>query len=297
VPTDHRSTSSRSWLLPLLVATGSVSIGVVLGAFVAVQMLATPVKPDLRSQQAALDSKATARSTETTGSASTDDGGVGCGNQTWPYLSRDCVAQSEAKSSETPKPEPEPKNLRVVTPDNVDQSAVAAIEVPPPANATKEPAPPVASPAAAETAAPLPPQSAETHLATAPASTASAPTVTASAPAATSDQPQSPAQARAKPKHERTAKKSKHKLKIEEQAKPDDEDDARVASDEDDDDGRIVRSPRRVGRWRDPQYGVPSDEGRDQRRVVVIRRNEEPFGGGPFGRGGLFGGLFGGFGN
>ena len=63
---DHRSSTSRSWLLPVAVATGAVGIGVALGAFVAVQMLATPVKPDGRSQQAVLDGKVPVRSAETT---------------------------------------------------------------------------------------------------------------------------------------------------------------------------------------------------------------------------------------
>lgn len=105
MPTDHRDPSSlpdgRSWLLPLAVAAGAVTGGVFLGAFVAVQLLATPVKQDTRSQPAAIETKAPPARAETTGSAPPGDNAAvpDCDRQTWPYLTRDCMEQTQSRKS------------------------------------------------------------------------------------------------------------------------------------------------------------------------------------------------------
>jgi hypothetical protein len=52
-------------------------------------------------------------------------------------------------------------------------------------------------------------------------------------------------------------------------------------------DGRRDRQRRIVDRWIERDYDVPGEGGRGRRSVTVIQR----------GGGGLFGGLFGGFGN
>lgn len=300
MPVDHHDSSGRSWVLPLFVAAGSVGIGVVLGAFVAVQMLATPVKTDARTQQASLTSKPAPVAAETTGSASSDDGGVGCGGQTWPYLSRNCVQQTEARDakpgpapsaqsaiSDPQKAEPEPKNLRVVAPDNVDRAAVAAIETKP-AAPTKEPAANANQTALAIEATPV----AQAAVSTEPAAAdvPAAASVATSVPEAAAPLPLAKPHTNSKPVH--TAKKVRHKPKIEDEAKPDDQDDNHVASGDDDDQSMVrVERPRRIG---GRGYDEEATYDRRDRRVEVIRRDEEPFGG-PFGRGGLFGGLFGGF--
>jgi len=295
-------------VLPLFVAAGSVAIGVGLGAFVAVQMLSTPAKLDARSQQASLAPKPAAVAAETTGSAAFDDGGKGCDGQTWPYLSRNCVQQAEvtdAKSvqdrsalaqsaqganTDAPKIEPEPKSLRVVAPDNVEPAAVAAIETKP-AAASEE------STARSKDAAPGTTPGPVTPAAVSAAPAAAETPAAAAVPAATTVSETAPlplAKPHAKSKPVRTAKKIKHKPRIENEAKPEEQDDSRVASSGDDEDDQpVVRAERsrHIGRR---GYDAAPYGGRDGRRVVVIRREEEPFRG-PFGRGGLFGGLFGGF--
>ena len=117
------------------------------------------------------------------------------------------------------------------------------------------------------------------------------------------DKPSQPAdQTEAKQeKHERVAKKAKRKPKAEPKAQPKDEsndDDDHVASADADDrpsDDRVRRSTRGradrrriVERWTERDYNVPSTDGRGDRRVTVIRRDNG---------GGIFGNLFGGFGN
>src|SRR5437016_8344744 len=84
---------------PVIVTSGAASVGVLLGAFVAVQLLATP-QPRTDSApapQAALASKGEAKPVsetkpvpETTGSAPTSErtASVDCEQETWPYLSR-----------------------------------------------------------------------------------------------------------------------------------------------------------------------------------------------------------------
>ena len=75
----------------------------------------------------------------------------------------------------------------------------------------------------------------------------------------------------------------------------DQSDDADVASADSDDppsDDRIARGRadrrRIVDRWTERDYNVPSTDGRGDRRVTVIHRDNG---------GGIFGNLFGGFGN
>jgi hypothetical protein len=103
------------------------------------------------------------------------------------------------------------------------------------------------------------------------------------------------------------AKKPKQKTKPDDRAlaQADDEDDV-VARESNGERRTFSSAPdrsRRIGeRWTEREYDVPSSDGRGQRRVIVIRRNdggstERRYGdGGLFERhdsGGLFGSLFG----
>src|SRR5882724_2683416 len=118
---------------PVVVAASVASIGVLLGAFVAVQLLATPQPraDSATAPQMALASKGEAKPApetkpvpETTGSAPTSDrtASVDCEQQTWPYLSRPCMEEMQSKY-----------RTRVISTDKLDQSTIAAIEASPPA--------------------------------------------------------------------------------------------------------------------------------------------------------------------
>ncbi len=106
---------------PIIVASGAATAGVLLGAFVAVQLLAPPEKLDAgaTSPRAAVETRPAPPIAETTGSAPSaetakSDGAVAdCDKQTWPYLSRDCMKNGGA---------------RVMTTDKLDSSTVRAIE-------------------------------------------------------------------------------------------------------------------------------------------------------------------------
>jgi hypothetical protein len=301
---------------PLLVATTAASAGVVLGAYVAVQLLVTtPTKNDdaaRQTVQAAAESKTVQTATEskavraeTTGQAPSGDRDgttTDCSRQTWPYLSRDCMELNKSAP-------------RVVSTDKLDQPTVKAIENPP----------------TPERTGPLPQASANASAVTTPPPAAAAATAPSAAPgvtAATTVPTAAPAQGGvdqaaagdlAPPK----VTKTKHAKKPKQRSKPDDrtlakaeDDDQALAKADDNDDAPVSResreerrtlsSPdrsRRVGeRWTGrEEYDVPSSDGRGQRRVTVIRRNgggsvERFEGNGLFERresGGPFGGLFG----
>ena len=106
-------------------------------------------------------------------------------------------------------------------------------------------------------------------------------------------------------KHERVAKKAKRKPKVEPKAQPKDEsnddddhvanaaaDDQATVSDDPPSDHRIARGRadrrRVVERRAVREYNVPADDGSGDRHVMVIRRDNGE---------GIFGNLFGGFGN
>src|ERR1043166_6317822 len=111
---------------PVVVASGAASVGVLLGAFVAVQLLATP-QPRTDSApapQAALASKGEARpAPETTGSAPTSErtASVDCEQETWPYLSRPCMEEMQSKY-----------RTRLISTDKLDKATINAIEASPP---------------------------------------------------------------------------------------------------------------------------------------------------------------------
>jgi hypothetical protein len=283
---------------PVVVASSAATGGVLLGAFVAVQLLATPT-PQPRADrtpvpQAALASPAVPKpAAETTGSAPAGDSvaSADCERQTWPYLSRPCMDEMRNRN-----------RTRVISTDKLDKPTVTAIEAPtPPAPAVEvnpAPAAPVA-PAVASTALPAAPP------ATAPPTTATAAdTVPATAAALTAPEPAPAAKpadaqaAKASPpsaarneakKEKRVARKSTRKPKTETaKRESDDDDDSAFASD---DRGFEARAEARSGRpaavgerWTERDYDVPSANGAGRRRITVIRRSG----------GGLFESLFGG---
>jgi len=256
---------------PVVIASGAATAGVLLGAFVAVQVLATPEKLDANAAQ----TKPAPPIAETTGSApsaepSRDAATTDCDKQTWPYLSRDCMKNGGA---------------RVVTTDKRDQSTVGAIEAPKSSDAAK-PAPAPSAPGTSALTAGNPPPAAPTPAATTAAATTE--------PVA---KPDPVAQAAAEPKRDAAKAEPKPKAKYARKQKRrparqefNDNDNAFA---NDDSDNRFYRFyDRRYDRRRVVQRGNESDRiyGRrdfdddGQRRVIVIRR----------GGGGLFGSLFGG---
>jgi hypothetical protein len=244
---------------PIIVASGAATAGVLLGAFVAVQLLAPPEKLDAgaTSPRAAVETRPAPPIAETTGSAPSaetakSDGAVAdCDKQTWPYLSRDCMKNGGA---------------RVMTADKLDSSTVRAIEGSKHSSGAK-PAPMPNAPSV--TASNPPPAAPLTAVATPESAAKPAP-----------EPPQTPAQAESKPKPKHVAKKQKRKP-VRQELNGDDDDNA-VASDDSNDRFNDRRAERRrvVQRWNERDR----DDDDGPRRVIVIRRG---------GGGGLFGSLFG----
>jgi hypothetical protein len=309
---------------PFITAAGAASVGVFLGAYVAVQLIGGPVKKDeaARSPQITAETKAApatpvapaaetktpAAAAETTGSAPPREStaaAADCDNQTWPYLSRECIEQMQAKKS----------SPRVITTDRLDEQKIGAIEPAPkvePAPATV-PAAPVSPPAVAAAPPPAPanpPAVAATPASPPAASTqvTSAVTVGAPSPPGANVAPPPEVKSAARTKDART-RKAKAKSKTDSKFA-----DTKARSDDDDDDDTVASvgtdrrtvgsgSGRTVERWTEQEYSVPASDGRGQRRVTVIRRdNSDRRDSGSFVRhessGGLFerresGGLFG----
>jgi hypothetical protein len=275
---------------PVVVASSAASVGVLLGAFVAVQLLATPQPraDSAAAPQMALTSKGEAKPipetkpvSETTGSAPTNDrtASVDCERETWPYLSRPCMEEMQGKH-----------RTRVISTDKLDRSTISAIEASPPAPPAPESKP--GAPAVANTA-PVSPSSVD--LAAAPSAVFAAPGPLPAALTSAAPPPQPAANAEAK-KEKRVATKSKRKPRAEPAApakQESDDDETSVASNGSDDRASDERSERRtdrridrrriVERWTERDYDVPASNGDGQRRVTVIRR----------GGGGLFESLFG----
>jgi len=263
---------------PVVVASSAASAGVLLGAFVAVQLLAPPQPraDSAAAPQAALASNVEAKpEPETTGSAPTSDRTVSadCEQQTWPYLSRFCMEEMRSKN-----------RTRVISTDKLDQPTINAIQASPPAPPVSKPATPVVAGTAPVLQSSLP-----VNLVAAPSPVFAAPDASAAALTSAAPPPsQAAANVEAK-KEKRVATKYKRKPKAERKAlakQESDDDDARsVTSDDSDDraaDGRIDRR-RIVERRTEQDYDVPAFSGDGRRRVTVIRRSG----------GGLFEGLFG----
>jgi hypothetical protein len=282
-------------------ATTAATAGVLLGGFVAVELLATPKpqSPGPGTAQAALETKAAPKPAppETTGSAPAGEGiaASDCDQQAWPHLSRDCMEEYRNKNQPP----------RVVSTDRLDKPAVAAVEASPPAQADEAKlaapalwAPSVASPAPPAVAPPVktvsaPPQAA----APSPAPAATAAPEPQPVAAATDTQATSQADLKNEAKEKRVAKKAKRKPKVEpripaklDPRAPADDDGSTFASSDSDDRAsgdratrRPDRSRRIVERWTERDYDVPDARGDGRRRVTVIRRSG----------GGLFGNLFG----
>lgn len=286
---------------PVVVASGAATGGVLLGACVAIQLLATPQpRVEAPAPQAALAPPAAAKPVaETTGSAPAGDSvaSANCERQAWPYLSRPCMEEMRSRN-----------RTRVISTDKLDKPTITAIEASPPAPAieTKPAAPaPVALPGSSVAPAVQPtpvtaatPPVPATAIQTPPAATAvlAAPEPpTAAKPAATPPaKPQAPPAARHETtKEKRIAKTPTRQPKAPTQFKApkresDDDDDSNFASNDSYNRGLEARgegrSDRRiVERWTERDYDVPAASGHGQRRVTVIRR----------GGGGLFESLFG----
>src|SRR6476619_3931259 len=135
---------------PVIASTTAATGGVLLGAFLAVQLLATPKFPsDSAMALTAVETKATPKLeeeikpapkpvAETTGSAPAGENvaSADCERQTWPHLSRVCMEEYRAKN----------RSARVVTTDKLDKldkPTVTAIETQPPAPAAAAPASPL----------------------------------------------------------------------------------------------------------------------------------------------------------
>jgi hypothetical protein len=257
---------------PIIFATTAATAGVLLGGFVAVQLLGTPAKQDAGSKppQVALQTSAPphiaevpSQSAETTGSATTETAAaaktasvVDCSNQTWPNLTRDCMKNGGA----------------VVIADKPAAPPIAPVtaSAAPAVNSANN-APPLVAPPIATTTPEIAP----------------AATTAALSPVQAADKPE--AKPEAQPKQ--VAKKAKRKAKKPEKQELNDEDNHRAAFAADDSDerfdrtdGRADRSRRVVTRWRERGYDVPDEDDSSRRHVVVIRRGGSPFGA-------LFGGF------
>lgn len=273
---------------PVIVATSAATVGVLLGAFVAFQLLATPQPgADGAPAQVAVQTKAVPKPVaETTGSAPAGDStaSADCDRQTWPYLSDSCMEEVRNKN----------RVRRVISTDKLDKPTVTAIESPP--------SPPVEASAPAAEMTPAPPSAAPAIASTAPSVTTTPGPATASffapppanpvAPAPVAVATPEPLPATAAPdaqvasapvasaakngtKDRRAvAKKAKQnpKAQVKMLAKQDVDDDGEDAVARSDDRASAGRSRRVVERWTERDYDVRDSNGDGQRRVTVIRR-------------------------
>jgi hypothetical protein len=268
--------------------------GILLGGFVTLKMLQPePRAAKVGPAQAVAEARPAPKPVaETTGSAPAgENAAADCDHQTWPNLSRACMEAMQAKN----------RAPRVVSTDNPAKPTVSAIEAPTPPPAATQPSTP-----AAVTAETTPPPANPAPPAAVFAAPQSSPGALAGTAQAEEKSPQPADQKEAKQeKHERVAKKAKRKPKVEPKAQPRDEsnddddhvanadaDDQAMVSDDPPSDDRIARGRadrrRVVERRAVREYNVPADDGSGDRRVMVIRRDNG---------GGIFGNLFGGFGN
>jgi hypothetical protein len=271
---------------PVVVASSAASAGVLLGGFVAFQLLApTHHRIDSASgPQAVLASKGGGKvAPETTGSATTSErtASADCENETWPHLSPACVDEMRSKH-----------RARVVSTDKLDKPTIEAIE----ASRRVSPTPVELQPAAPAVAATPPVSLSPVDLVAAPSAVFAEPD--GSPAALTNDAPQTQPAADTEQKTEKhVATKSKRKPKAEPKAETktlarqesDDNNADSVANDGSDERISDDRSDPRVDRRRivqrrtQQEYEVPASDGDGERRVTVIRRNG----------GGLFESLFG----
>jgi len=265
---------------PILVATTAASSGVLLGAYVAVQLFASPA-------QIGPAASAPQQVAETTGSAPPKDDIAAadrCAGQTWPYLSRDCTVQMQSNR----------RAARVIAPDRLDKPVETPAANSPATSSTASNAAPAVPPAAPWPSAP------NTTAANTPPAPATA------VPVAAPTDPQDVAGANAvmdsagsKAAEKRRIKEAKRKAKkLKTDPKSDEADDKAVVlttRDDRDEEGRADRTDRRSLRAESRERRVVVDRdddddassARDGRRVIVIRRESRD------GFGGIFGNLFG----
>jgi hypothetical protein len=309
--------ASRFSFLPAIVA-GSAAAGGILGAFVAVGLVATPPAPQSDSKAAPPPAKQAAlpqpeeapplvpraEAAETNGSAAAGQAAAAdCDNETWPYLSRPCMEEWQRKN----------RNVRVISTDKLDRPRVDAIEHPrsSAADGGNAPAPAIAqepslshAPLPAAVSAPwfnpatpgapiIPSASSQPWSAAAGSSVEQASkndgqVKTAAKPDAKSakdDEAKSEARENTKRKSKHAASKARRNTKAANVETEDDQDAAVVARGNDDEDAAPAE-PRRQHRQarrrdRDDHDDAVAADDESQRPVVVYRR------------GGLFGGLFG----
>lgn len=142
---------------PVIVASGAAAAGVLLGAFVAVQVLATPEKTAAGAAlpQAAAEPRPAPPIAETTGSARvaeparSDVSAGGCDEQTWPDLTRGCMKNGGARVDDFPARHDVARSAAPPV-----QPVAAASD--PPATASRAPAPVAAAAAQPDQAAAKP---------------------------------------------------------------------------------------------------------------------------------------------
>ena len=268
---------------PVVVASSAASVGVLLGAFVAVQLFATPqLRTDsAAAPQAAVAAKVEAKAVpETTGSAPATDrtASVDCDHETWPHLSPPCVEEMRSKN-----------RTRVISTDKLDKPTISAIEASQPAPVESKPAAPVVADTPPVSSSPSP-----VNLVSAPSAVFAAPETSPAALTSAAPLPSQPAANVEAKKEKRVATKSKWQPKAEPRTpakrapakqESDDDNDRFVASNDSEARASAGRVDRRriVERWTERDYDVPASNGDGRRRVTVIRRSG----------GGLFEGLVG----
>jgi hypothetical protein len=247
------SAKQQGWLRdhPVIVVSTAATLGVLLGGFVAVQVLAPPhpVEPKYTAKSVA----------ETTGAAPAGDVAASseCESQTWPHLSRECMEDYRNRH----------RTARVIATGRIDKPVPVAAE-PPPSPAETQPVPPAA--ATPVLADPAPPAAEQ------------ASTVSYARPepmAAAADTKVNDAREEKKSKQAAKPAKRKPKAKTKAPRETDDDDTAVASADAEElaEDRKEARRPDRsrriVERWTERDYDVPSGDGRGSRRVTVIRRS------------------------
>jgi hypothetical protein len=306
--THHQSSSIRFRMSPVAIALTAGAIGLICGAlFVAVLAMSFTQSSDVaqnqsvettgaavpaRAEQQPMQTPDVATATaEAATPASADDeskqAAAECDRQAWPYITQQCLA--ERSNSQ--------RRVRVITTDNIAAPVVNAIETSrEPSGAkgegqAKQPlaTPPASAPVAAVPAAPAQAEAKATPVVDTGAPPAPAQTVPLGERAVVPVAPVVPAAvpaSQSKPQHasgkEERGKKARDKRKREAKSRR-----APLTGDDDEtedsgsrptrglerEDSSSHRRGRIVERWTEREYDVPSYNGSQRRRVIVIRRN------------------------
>jgi len=257
---------------PAAIAAAAGGVGLLCGALAVGMSSPTPpsaTAPQVSQVQAPQVQVALKPAAETTGAApqaTTSD----CDEQTWPYITRECLAKRHAERS----------RVRIITTDRITPPAPAAVEPERTATADLSPRETVHSPVPAATAA------VKTPVETVAAETVSVEDVSTEAvplplprPEAASDVAEKTAAAPSnRVRNARLQQREQGKLRRAAQS---------VRADDVDDETPRPRG-RVVERWTEREFEVPSERGMQRRRVIVRSGGEFPPG--PFGA--MFGTVF-----